>query len=745
MHRSVPTLPPSTTVVASTRVAPTPGEDIIEFVDGTRYRRINTTRIYAVHNRRFALANHGALIDRGANGGISGSNCRIIETSPVRFVNIEGINHHQVTHVPIVTCGAYVLTNNYGPIIVIFHQFAGLSRGPTIISAAQVEAFGNRVNDCSVRVDVQGQRINTNDGFELPLHVRHGLPYLDMRPYTDKEFDSLPHVVLTSDIDWDPSSSTMDHEFPTFSHDNPEQFFDATSYDNGTNFDVFGNYIKGTVIASAQLVQDDPILQDTVLPDHILVAQDFDHDREEEDNPKSWEDPIPTNPIRDSGTLTTAPPANATNHTESGTETMPFRNISPHVAVDEPDPETLRPFFAFLPAEIVKRTLRATTQYARVPMSDTMQRFYKSPFPALNVPRRDEDLLVDIIYSNTPAIDDGATSAAIYSGKISHVLDVFGMKRDSQFVNTLEDVIRDRGAPNRLLSDHAITIRSNRVLDVLRALCIGQWTSEPHRQHQNTMERRYQTAKRITNIVMERSGSPASCWLLCMQYVCTVLNCTVCRSLDWKVPLTVLLGTTIDVSPLLRFHWYQPVFYVMEQPSFPSESREAFGYFVGLVPHCGHVMTFKVLTEDTQRVIFRSQVRPADDPKRPNLRLTDLFDGEPPAQIFVRSKDDPTNPDQLPNIDNETGEIEHDVTPTMVPIDTSDLICRTFLKDGPDGTRLRFRIAEQLDQFTSNHQQNQQLVRFKSSLRDNKKYEEIITYGEILQHLERDQDKPDIL
>jgi len=143
---------------------------------------------------------------------------------------------------------------------------------------------------------------------------------------------------------------------------------------------------------------------------------------------------------------------------------------------------------------------------------------------------------------------------------------------------------------------------------------------------------------------------------------------------------------------------------------------------------------------------MRSQVRPADDPKRPNLRLTNLFDGEPPAQIFVRStKDDPTNPDQLPNIDNETGEIKHDVTPTMVPIDTSDLIGRTFLKDGPDGTRLRFRIAEQLDQFMSNHQQNRQLVRFKSNLRDDKKYEEIITYGKILQHLERDQDKPDIL
>jgi len=93
------------------------------------------------------------------------------------------------------------------------------------------------------------------------------------------------------------------------------------------------------------------------------------------------------------------------------------------------------------------------------------------------------------------------------------------MKTDRQFVNTLEDIIRDRGAPSRLLSNHALTIRSNRVLDILRALYIGHWTSKPHRQNQNTMERRYQTAKRITNIVMERSGCPPSCWLLGMQYV----------------------------------------------------------------------------------------------------------------------------------------------------------------------------------------------------------------------------------
>jgi transposase InsO family protein len=170
-----------------------------------------------------------------------------------------------------------------------------------------------------------------------------------------------------------------------------------------------------------------------------------------------------------------------------------------------------------------------------------------------------EDLLTDVVYSDTPAIDDGSTSASVYSGRCSHVLDAFGMKTDKQFVTTLEDVICERGAPSRLLSDHALTIRSQRVVDILRALYIGAWTSEPQRQNQNTMERRYQTLKRITNLVMDRSGCPASCWLLCLQYVAMVLSCTACQSLNWAVPLTILLGTTIPLVPACSLQRRQPL------------------------------------------------------------------------------------------------------------------------------------------------------------------------------------------
>ena len=57
------------------------------------------------------------------------------------------------------------------------------------------------------------------------------------------------------------------------------------------------------------------------------------------------------------------------------------------------------------------------------------------------------------------------------------------MKSDKQFVNTLEDNIRQRGAMDKLLSDRAQVEISKKVLDILRALYIGDWQSEPHRQN----------------------------------------------------------------------------------------------------------------------------------------------------------------------------------------------------------------------------------------------------------------------
>ena len=76
-----------------------------------------------------------------------------------------------------------------------------------------------------------------------------------------------------------------------------------------------------------------------------------------------------------------------------------------------------------------------------------------------------------------------------------------------------------------------------------------------------------------------------------------------------STPSTYLNGTTNDISPMLRFHWYEPVYYKLDDYHFPSESRGLRGRFVGIAENVGHAMTIKVLTDDTKKIIYRSNVR----------------------------------------------------------------------------------------------------------------------------------------
>jgi septum formation inhibitor MinC len=128
-------------------------------------------------------------------------------------------------------------------------------------------------------------------------------------------------------------------------------------------------------------------------------------------------------------------------------------------------------------------------------MSTILKKWYKSPNPALNVRPRDEPVATDTIYSDTPVIDCGITSAQLFVGTKTHTADVYPIKSDKQFVNTLLDNITQRGAPTKLISDCAQVEISEHVKQVLRPLHISTWQSEPHQRHQNPAERQYQNIK----------------------------------------------------------------------------------------------------------------------------------------------------------------------------------------------------------------------------------------------------------
>ena len=83
--------------------------------------------------------------------------------------------------------------------------------------------------------------------------------------------------------------------------------------------------------------------------------------------------------------------------------------------------------------------------------------------------------------------------------------------------------------------------------------------------------------------------------------------------------LLVKLGDTPDISALLQFHFYQPIFYYNKTLSFPS-SKERLGWWVGVAESQGDALTYKVLTIDND-VIACSVVRKADNLLHPSRRV----------------------------------------------------------------------------------------------------------------------------
>jgi hypothetical protein len=163
-----------------------------------------------------------SLIDQGANGGIAGVDTRVIEPHPHQTVDVHGFKNHEITSIPIVTAGA-VARSQRGDVILILHQYTyHPQQGGSIHSSCRLESFANDVNGKSIQILGGLQLIQTVDSYVFPLSIRDGLPYLDIRPYTDVEYESLPHVILTSNADWDPI--VLD-----FDVDDKDNWYDAIS------------------------------------------------------------------------------------------------------------------------------------------------------------------------------------------------------------------------------------------------------------------------------------------------------------------------------------------------------------------------------------------------------------------------------------------------------------------------------------------------------------------------------------
>ena len=121
--------------------------DISNVLSVKRSRQIQVCQCYL-----FQHANHTnqQLVDRGANGGLAGSDMRVIHKTHPK-INIQGIDNHEVTGLDVVTA-ATLLNTSQGKVVGIFNEYAYLGKGSSIHSSGQLEWFKTNVDEKSVKV-----------------------------------------------------------------------------------------------------------------------------------------------------------------------------------------------------------------------------------------------------------------------------------------------------------------------------------------------------------------------------------------------------------------------------------------------------------------------------------------------------------------------------------------------------------------------------------------------------------------
>ena len=444
--------------------------------------------------------------------------------------------------------------------------------------------------------------------------------------------------------------------------------------------------------------------------------------------------------------LLDAPPGDCGSHTEiSSVFTANLHQSSPQ----EPDWNTQRPFLAWTSPSSIKDTFNVTTRHGTAPKTqDYIKKHFKPGNRVFSISRCSEAGATDTIFSDTPAVDDGSTMAQFFCGHDTLVCDAYGIKSTKQFINTLSDKIRKWGAMDTLISDGGKYDISKGVTDFLHSLFIQDYQSEPYHQDQNKTETCFGPAKRYTNTVMNTSGYLACCWLLCLQYIFVVLHHLASPTLEGIYPGQALQGTTPDISFMLHSSFYESVYYRIDSSepdfNFPSSSNDNKGYWAGFAANQGDSLTWRTLTEDTQRIIICSGIQSALSTTTnqclasPSGEGTTLPFSIPYPQQSKNSL--PLDPfdESTPNfeqfVNSQSGEDEDNPIP-MANIDIPNLLGRSFLLPPEDNGE--HHMAKIID--IDDHGPPLEDMKFKLKINKDQA-EEIMSYNQLMDYIQKGTD-----
>jgi len=165
--------------------------------------------------------------------------------------------------------------------------------------------------------------------------------------------------------------------------------------------------------------------------------------------------------------------------------------------------------------------------------------------------------------------------AQIYTNDLGYSK-VYPMKLKSHAHQTLSSFIHDVRIPSIIHSDDAKELMQGKYKDLCKDFHIPCSYTEPFSPWQNRAEGAIRELKRHTRRKMASDKVPERLWDFCAKWSTDIRNKTAGNryALEGRTPYEVVHGHTPDISSLVAFTFYEPVWYYDPVAEYPKPKRK---------------------------------------------------------------------------------------------------------------------------------------------------------------------------
>ena len=468
---------------------------------------------------------HLAITDNGADTCVIGKGWSILSTHPTRKANVIGFDKEHAVKKGLSIVGAVTAVDLPDDSTILL-RVSEVIHNPTadhsLLSEFQLREYGTTVNSTPKRHGGEQKIVVHNadgDDVDVPLTLSQCLLHFKHRCPTPEELSKLEVFPITQDgIPWKP------HKF----NDDPATEFQKEvamldEEDEAMVQQSFQDFPEGVFNHSCDLQYYDPADEyyDPIeLGEFVCLNVDIEHclSLADDDIDNSFSPDI----------VTSTPDPTITKFSRALPKKL--------------DIEKLAPYFAYRPADVIRNTLRKTTQLATSIVHFPLRRHLKSRFQMLRKRRLNEVIATDTYFSKVKSLE-GYWCSQVFYGTKSHRIHIEGMKTESQFPDVYLDFIRKHGIPPVLHKDNAKSEMSEKVKQIHRDLVIADTWTEPHSPWQNPAELNgVKVLKQQAQVLMDRTNAPPETWFLAQQYLADVHNVCAHPLLQWNTPDQVAGG-----------------------------------------------------------------------------------------------------------------------------------------------------------------------------------------------------------